>query len=398
MATARRTSLRDINRERVLALVRKSGGTSRAEIARATGLSRPTVSGIVSELLGAGLLARSGRRNHPERGRPAELVEAAPATGVALAVDVGRSHVRVLVADSVGRLLVERTRSAGRRRPTAKQLTLAGVLVAESMEVVRAHGLELVGAVVGVPSPVDPAGRPVSGDLRDIDLAGTIGLRTVTDVVHVRNDADLGAVGEVVFGAGRGLSNVVRVVVSHGVGAGVVLGGALYRGGGFAGDIGHVRVANAGRACVCGNVGCLETVASVDALTGALQPVHPDRVVDVVALAELATAGDRAATTVLYEAGMVVGRTLAQLVAFLSPEAVLVDGLPGAAGEHLFRGVNDAVARFGSSGTTRSLLVAPGELGQRSQALGGVALAFGRVSEVVVSGRTDLPAGSGGIR
>jgi predicted NBD/HSP70 family sugar kinase len=384
LAMARRTSLRDVNRDRVLSLVRERGSTSRADIARSTGLSRPTVSGIVAELLAEELLARSDDRPHPERGRPPELVMAAPDPGLALAVDLGRSHARVLVADWSGRVLVERVWSDGVRRTPVDQLDRARAMAAEAVAVVRSRRLELVGTVVAVPSPVDGADRPLSAELRDIDIREALGLRVVTNEVRVRNDADLGAVGEVVYGAARELGNVVRVNVSHGVGAGIVLGGALYRGGGFAGDIGHVRVASARRACMCGGVGCLETLASVDALTGALQPVHPDRLVDLTAMDELAAAGDRGTTTVLYEAGVLVGRTLAQLVAFLSPEAVLVDGLPGAAGEHLFRGVQDAVARFGSSGTTGSLVVARGTLGHRAQALGGIALAFGRVGEVAV--------------
>ena len=94
--------------------------------------------------------------------------------------------------------------------------------------------------------------------------------------VAVDNDANLGALAEVSFGAGRGLADVIYVMVSSGIGAGLVLGGRLHRGvTGFAGELGHVRVrAEKGAVCRCGNRGCLETVASTDALLELLRPAH----------------------------------------------------------------------------------------------------------------------------
>ena len=93
--------------------------------------------------------------------------------------------------------------------------------------------------------------------------------------VAVDNDANLGALAEVSFGAGRGLSDVIYVMVSSGIGAGLVIGGRLHRGAtGFAGELGHVRVRAEGAVCRCGNRGCLETVASTDALLELLRPAH----------------------------------------------------------------------------------------------------------------------------
>ena len=93
--------------------------------------------------------------------------------------------------------------------------------------------------------------------------------------VAVDNDANLGALAEVSFGAGRGLTDVIYVMVSSGIGAGIVLGGRLHRGAtGLAGELGHVLVRPDGAVCRCGNRGCLETVASTDALLDLLRPTH----------------------------------------------------------------------------------------------------------------------------
>ena len=93
--------------------------------------------------------------------------------------------------------------------------------------------------------------------------------------VAVDNDANLGALAEISFGAGRGLKDVIYVMVSSGIGAGIVLGGQLHRGvTGLAGELGHVLVRSDGAVCRCGNRGCLETVASTDAVLDLLRPTH----------------------------------------------------------------------------------------------------------------------------
>ena len=93
--------------------------------------------------------------------------------------------------------------------------------------------------------------------------------------VAVDNDANLGALAEVSLGAGRGLTDVIYVMVSSGIGSGLILGGRLHRGAtGFAGELGHVFVVEKGAVCRCGNRGCLETVASTDALLELLRPAH----------------------------------------------------------------------------------------------------------------------------
>ena len=116
----------------------------------------------------------------------------------------------------------------------------------------------------------------------------------------VDNDANLGALAEVSAGAGRGLTDVVYVMVSAGIGGGLVLGGRLHRGAtGFAGELGHVFVADKGAVCRCGNRGCLETVASTDALLALLRPAHGDdlTVAGVLELSRPATSPRTASST-----------------------------------------------------------------------------------------------------
>src|SRR5262249_9183551 len=137
---------------------------------------------------------------------------------------------------------------------------------------------QLVGAGMGVPGPIDRRTGSVGSSI----LPGWNGLEPGRELsarlglhVQVDNDANLGGLREVLFGAARGLGDVVSLRVSSGIGAGLVLRGRLYRGStGRAGEIGHVRARPHGAVCRCGNRGCLETVASATAVAEALRATH----------------------------------------------------------------------------------------------------------------------------
>jgi predicted NBD/HSP70 family sugar kinase len=234
---------------------------------------------------------------------------------------------------------------------------------------------EIVGATVGLPSPVDLAGRPIARRFRDLDPLAALGLSEA----RVVNDADLGAAGEAAFGAR--FDTFLYVKLSHGVGAGLILGGRLYRGRGYAGDIGHIRVVDDGEVCLCGNRGCLETVASSKALLKALQPAHHDVSLGFADLVRLAEAGDRGTHALLFDAGQIIGRALSALVTTLNPDAIVVGGALGVLGGPVLRGMHDAVERYSQPSALRDLVVTTAECGNRSEALGGIALAFGLVTE-----------------
>jgi predicted NBD/HSP70 family sugar kinase len=165
-----------------------------------------------------------------------------------------------------------------------------------------------------------------------------MGLTRCTDPIRTRNDAYLGAAGEAVFGAGRQLRDFVYLKLSQGLGAGLVLVGRQYRGGGLAGNLGHVRVQDGGDVCVCGNRGCLETLVSAESLVRALQPAHPERALRVADLLWLSAAGDPGTLALLADAGRMIGRTLADVVTILNPAGIVGDGALGASGEPLLQG------------------------------------------------------------
>lgn len=275
------------NRSLVLQVLYAEGGRSRADIARQTGLTRVTVSDLVAELIGDGLVVETGQRDHPRPGKPATLLDIDRSAFQIIGLDLSaHASLRGAVLDLDGTILIraeEALAGATGADATAKVVRLAKRLLAASTAPV-------LGVGVGSPGVVDPSGvivsapnlgwehEPLQSMLRDL----------VGVPVTVANDANAAALAEHGFG-GAG-SDMMLVKIGHGVGAGLLLGGALLLGSRFsAGEIGHVVVGTDGGAmCACGRLGCLETWLSTPRLDASLAAASPRG-----RAAILATAGER---------------------------------------------------------------------------------------------------------
>jgi predicted NBD/HSP70 family sugar kinase len=172
------------------------------------------------------------------------------------------------------------------------------------------------------------------------------------------------------------MQDLVYLKLASGIGAGLVLGGRLHHGAtGIAGEIGHVQVKQDGAVCRCGNRGCLETIASAPALLESLRPAYGSGLT-VRDMLELAAGGSHGAQRVLKDAGWAIGRAVADLCNSLNPEAIVVGGVLGAAGAPLLEGIRESVDRYAQPGTADAVIVLPGELGERAEVLGALALAL----------------------
>jgi len=375
--------LRQRNRREVLEVVRLRGTTSRAEIAKQTGLSTTTVSTLVYDLIADEVLIElSDRSAAPGVGRPARLLTFNPRAGGVAGVHLSHDHVRVAVTDLAGELVATTVVDFDVDHEPVETLSyVAGAvrrLVAESG--IRPDGV--VGLGVAVSAPVMLRTHAVSvgrilPDWQGVDVAGELGRRTGLPV-EVGNDANLGAIAEHRFGAAQGIDDLVYVMLSDGVGAGLVLGGQLYEGAlGGAGELGHVTVVPDGFVCRCGNRGCLETVAGARALTAPLAPVlgTSATVADVVAAA---AAGDAGARRVLADAGTAVGRALLPVCTVLDPALVVLGG-DCAGSDALLGAVREVLARELTPLRREPVPVQTGTLGEDAEMLGAVALASRRL-------------------
>jgi len=378
-------SLREANLLRVVDALRKTGTASRADIARATGLSRTTVSTLVAELQERGLVVEFEGEVDGGRvtggGRPPILLALDEVAGTALGVDFGHRHLRVALSDLSSRVLAERRWELDVDRSALEALDLAAEAVSELLAETGSPRERIVSCGMGLPGPVDTAGLVGSS----VILPGWSGLNAAEELsrriglpVEVDNDANLGALGEVAFGAGQGASDVVYLKLSSGLGAGIVLGGRLHRGAsGIAGEIGHIQVDRSERVCRCGNRGCLETVAAAPALLELLRPIHGDGLTTTRMVA-LAQAGDLATTRLLMDAGRAVGQTLAGLCNALNPELIIVGGDLAATGDALLDGIRESISRFALPGAADAVRVTSGVLGDRAEVLGSLAMVIGQ--------------------
>ena len=374
-------SLRRLNRLRVIHALRDRGLISRAEIARRTGLSRSTVSSLVAELQADGLVierAEPAAAHGDQGGRPPILLSFDTSAGVAVGIDFDHHHVRVAVSDLSSTILAEREQALDTDHRAHEGLDAATELVNEVLDEVAVDRSRVVGAGMCLPGPIHRESGVVGSTAI---LPGWVGVAAADEMrrrldvpIFVDNDANLAGLAEAAFGAGRDAKDLVYVMISSGIGAGLVLNGRLYHGAdGLAGELGHVLVAPGGEVCRCGNRGCLETVAGTDALAESLRRSHGEGL-DVEAMVRLAQEGDRAARRVIEDAGRAVGLVVASLVNVLNPELLIVGGDLAVAGDLLLDGVRESLARAALPTAAEAATVVAGVLGDRAEVLGAIAL------------------------
>jgi predicted NBD/HSP70 family sugar kinase/biotin operon repressor len=376
-------SLREHNRRRVVEALRNRGTASRAELARVTGLSRSTVSTLVSELQATGLVveraAQPGEHDGRGQGRPPVLLTFDRSAGAVVGIDFGHADVRVAVSDLSRTILGERVVDLDVDHAGTKALDAAAGLVDEVLQLGEVPRERVLAAGMALSGPVDHEGDalhrsailPSWGGIRPgAEMTARLGLP-----VFIDNDANLGALAEATMGAARGLADVVYVMVAAGIGAGILVGGRVLHGaGGTAGEIGHVLVDANGPICRCGNRGCLETLAAGPAIVALLERTHgPDLTLDAVL--ELVRQGDPSAQRALTDAGHAVGSTLAGLVNLLNPQAIVIGGELSAAGEALLDPIRTAIDRHAIGPAARDVGLHLSELGDRAEVLGALILA-----------------------
>jgi predicted NBD/HSP70 family sugar kinase/biotin operon repressor len=372
-------SLRESNRLRVIQALQILGVTSRADVARRTGLSRSTVSTIVAALQAEGVVVDrdADGRAAAGGGRPPAPISLFPAAGLALGVDFGKRHLAVALADLSHELLAEEWREMPDDYDATAGMGRAAELVELVLGATGADGERVLGVGMGLPGPVHRSGVVGSSAILP-GWAGTQAAERMSDLiglpVWLRNDADLGALAEATWGAGRGASAVVYLKLATGIGAGIVIDGRLFGGaGGTAGEIGHTSLDETGDICRCGSRGCLETYASGAAIAGLLsrslgETLGPDDVM------QRAVDGDPGCRRALADAGRHIGAAVADLCNLINPERIIVGGSMAVAGDVLLDPLREAVGLRAIPSAAEDVEIVLGDLGERAELLGAVAL------------------------
>jgi predicted NBD/HSP70 family sugar kinase len=373
--------LRGRNRQRVMEIVRMHGRVSQADIARATGLSRTTVSTLVAELKQSGLVVDLETTPRPARGgRPGvELALRDPSQFVA-GFDFGHSHVGVAMADLGHTVLAESRFELDVNRNATEALDSAASMFQEVLTRTGIDRKNVLGAGIGIPGPVDRA-RGTAGSATI--LPDWVGLRIALEMelrlgipVQIENDANLGALAELTWGAGRDCSNFAYIKAATGIGAGIVIDGRLLRGAtGTAGEIGHTTLDEAGPLCYCGNRGCLETVASGPAIVELVGPMNGG-LLSLSQIVQQAADGEVRCRRAVADAGREIGVAVAGLCNLINPERVIIGGLLSRGGEVLLRPLRESIRRHAIQAAAETVDVRTAVFVERAELLGSVALAL----------------------
>ncbi|MFS8199593.1 ROK family protein [Streptomyces sp. CWNU-52B] len=369
----------------LLELVRSGRATTRGALQQVTGLSRATVGQRLDRLFRAGWLREgaAGPVDSPLGGRPSVSLEFDDSHAVVLAADLDTRHARAAVLSLTGELLAEHAGPLLVEDGPDVVLGELGRWFAELLEKAGHRAQEVCGIGLAVPGPVDTdTGRvvqpPIMPGWDGYDIRGRL-TRAFTEhtgagpvPVLVDNDANLMAYGEQRT-AHPDCSAFVLVKVSTGIGAGVVVGGTIFRGvDGGAGDIGHIRVPEGADAlCRCGSFGCLAAVASGGAVARRLAEsgVPAASGSDV---RDLLTSGHPGAAAFAREAGRQVGDVLATVVTLLNPGVLMIAG--DLAGTAFLTGVRELLYQRALPRSTAHLDVVTSRLGERAGLVGAGAL------------------------
>jgi predicted NBD/HSP70 family sugar kinase len=350
--------LRRHNTGLVLSALREAGPGSRAALAQRTGLAKATVGAIVATLLQGRYVAEDApvvASHGHQQGRPGRPVRLTGASTVAVGVEVNVDYLAVSALDLAGRSIVTEEHLP---RPGVDMLDALGAVVVDAYERLIRMGCTVLGVSVAVPGLVDrDAGVVVAApNLRwhDLALAERVSeLLAHACPVHIDNDANCAARAEVDHGAARGVTDMLYLTGTVGLGCGLVLGGQVYRGrSGFAGEVGHMQLGAPDAPCACGRFGCWEASVGLHALLRAagrlggqlagsgadsLDPVDVAR--DVAAAARV---DPRVEAGVRQLAGW-LGTGVATLVNTLNPQMVVLGGSFVPLGEWLVPAVQGAI-------------------------------------------------------
>ncbi|MFL5626253.1 MAG: ROK family protein [Ktedonobacteraceae bacterium] len=374
--------LRAINERSLLGYLRSHGPTSRAQLARATGLSKPTVSQALAGLEHAGLVRPTGQSSISSKGgRVAILYEPNPEAGYVLGVDVGRSWVRAAVANLAGQIIV-RSDEPNNAMSASALVALINHLARDLVSHAGISWSQVVHAVIGTPGVFDAQSKRMlfASNLPEWGRHGLLTeLQVALDLsLSVENDANLAALGERSFGWGSSASTFVYITIGTGVGMGIVINGALYRGArGAAGEIGFLPfglrevVEESGKISES-YLGMFEEATAAEGIVRHAQKLGLPASLSTKQIFDAAHHGDSKALAVVEQEGRRLALAIAAITAVLDPELIVLGGGIGQRSELLLPPLERRLQQL----TPLRPHIVTSKLGDDSVLLGAIATAL----------------------
>jgi predicted NBD/HSP70 family sugar kinase len=369
--------IKKMNQQLVLRLIQSRGPVARRDIARMSGLSPASVTGITGELIELGLVQEAGEVERKERaGRRAIQLRLNPKAGYVVGVSMAMHKFTCVLTDLDANILYSNVhdliRNDASESPYSPDKIIQSMIQAieRLLNQTQINTEYLMGIGIGINGIVNyKTGESLFAPHYrwfNIPLAAPIASH-FNIPVHLENDARTLTIAEQLFGAGRDVDNFVAIAIGYGIGAGIVANSQIYRGAyGGAGEFGHVILQPGGPPCVCGKRGCLEALASVPAIMRQIEKAINDgeqstlagqNPLTIEAIAAAADEGDPVAVRIVTEAGRWLGQGMAMLVNVLNPELFIINGEAVCLGPHYLDSMETVMREYAFDGLADSFRI-----------------------------------------
>ncbi len=391
------SNMRAENIRAVLSIIRGAKRVSRNSIQRATGLSHGAVTEMVASLIESGWLSEVEETKARKRGRPTRYVTLNPSKGcvIALSVDSNAAHGTLydLSMEPIHRASTHFPAGANRDQILDGLHRLTQQLIDQAPSRVLGLGISVPGTVDSQSGVARSASR--IPQWKDVPIGDEM-IRAFSIPTYVDQDCRLLARGHLEEGRIGEQDVALSVWLGDGIGAGIVIWGKVFTGlNGLAGEVGHLHVADDGPLCSCGNVGCLETIASTRAILARVREaldhgVSSHMTVEALSLEELArwlAEGDKLAATVCHEVAIAIGKALSQAINLLSPARIILSGPITSLGDPLMSGIRQTLVLHAHSEMMQGLEIDCAGPSSEPILKGAASLALDPVWESVATGR-----------
>jgi N-acetylglucosamine repressor len=383
--------MKSLNRSLILNIIREKGPISRAEIAKITKLTPPTVSNLVKELLESKLVIESDLGESQGGRKPTMLVINAKEFYI-IGIDVGIETLKGVIADLNANIVTKKSVPISRPITNEGFIDLMKTCIRQLLDEGNIEYDKYLGIGIGMHGVVDVnTGTSLFApnlQLRHIPLKVELE-KEFNMLVKVENDARAMALGESWFGNGNGADDIVCVNVGSGIGAGVIINGKLFHGEHFiSGEVGHMTIDIDGPKCSCGNYGCLQTFASGPAIAERAkreillgkesliaEMVNGDLdMIDGKIVYDAALKGDALSIEILSEAGRYLGIGLTNIIHMLNPKKIIIGGGVANANGYVLESVKETIQKRCLTQSAKQTEILLSKLGADATAIGAVAL------------------------
>lgn len=378
--------LKEMNKAAILDLIRTTSGISRKALADLTGLSPTATGAIVKELIKDQYIREVGE-GKSSGGRKPVILEINPDSYYAFGFDIDMRFIYAVVLDITGKVHYEKKwerTSALSPDEAVQQIGEIYRMVASELKIAKDR---VLGVGVSIPGMLDINTRRIylapNLGWNDVDIRES--LASELDVpVYLDNEAMCSAFCENWLGICRGVEDFICINIESGIGAGIFVRGKIYRGyNGSAGEVGHISVDENGPRCKCGNVGCLETMASIKAMAeryvavrGKTDPGIYEKNIDqnFESLLRGAREGDKDCLGIFREAAASLGKAIGYLINALNPQTIVIGKKFPMYADLALDDITRAASRTALSHLAENCSIVPSCFGENSSALGAAIL------------------------